>query len=854
MTNTGRPPLVQRGYSSHTNRGYAHEPPQLHNQPQHQELNIQRQSQGNQNLCRQQLPQINNDGVAIDESSKHDDGGDDDEEEGEIDEEEEDLAQLYDEFEEPNTTNSALTKHFDSSEPDADSRQNIEIKYRKNKIEEERVEHGKENEGFDRQESESSSSVTATTKLREHINKNSKEPETGTEESNHYGTLENNASKIMTAHETANDDSDFDDMFGGEENDDADSIEKDQVNSNDSTETNGIMTQQHQPHESMRKVEHNIYFDRGLDESTKVANQHDERIEMKSEGDDQIDDDVMDMFGNSSDEEEDDDRIIKASTEEGDGPHANIETVGVTEVENTETSSFEKDDELEMFGDSSDDDDNDATGKDSHYVSSSSALPQHISLKNEMTEAPLFVIDRDPVKLDAEITEETKHKGKDASGGSTITYQSIADTRRQSLEKETTEVPLFVIDREPVVSSACTTKEMKEKDNDSSSGPMTAAQAIAAARHRASIPKVDRQNKAPTAKPPALSRIPPKNQSWPSQKNTSLPPKVPESIMPTSRSDPPKRTYYQSVHPDKYWSQLRNWDFVREMNDTIKNNNSSSQNKNQGSKKRKSNEGADCESGAKATAKENLSDGFSQTLPDAFDSVSQYKALWAPLLLNEAKAQIMSEVVAAQSSPSTSWMQRTQITMGAVVKLEIARTAKDLSSSRDNISGTSNEAKFTAFMEPTVALVVKNKGAGIGCPVCTNDLLLFVRQPTTIELALRGKAFDALDAAAEKSVGMRKLPQGRLGVIGHALNSRTRSIDGLLVRVSQKLWSQFSSLDEVFVIRIGSNVTGKRTYMLPIFAYFFSHLFPTLRSVYSLILLPQLFESSMLSAAPTQYH
>jgi hypothetical protein len=34
-------------------------------------------------------------------------------------------------------------------------------------------------------------------------------------------------------------------------------------------------------------------------------------------------------------------------------------------------------------------------------------------------------------------------------------------------------------------------------------------------------------------------------------------------------------------------------------------------------------------------------------------------------------------------------------------------------------------------------------------------------------------------------------------------------VDGLLARASQQLWSQFSSLDETFVIRIGSNITGK---------------------------------------------
>ena len=125
--------------------------------------------------------------------------------------------------------------------------------------------------------------------------------------------------------------------------------------------------------------------------------------------------------------------------------------------------------------------------------------------------------------------------------------------------------------------------------------------------------------------------------------------------------------------------------------------------------------------------------------------------------------------------------------------VELSRTARDHSSSNS--------------FEPTVVIHMrpKIKGAGIG-PVSPNDLLLFVHKPSTIERALRGEATSSCDASSGPS---KTLPYGRLGFVGHAINHRTHSLDGLLARASQNWWRQFSSLGELFVIRIGSNVTGK---------------------------------------------
>ena len=101
------------------------------------------------------------------------------------------------------------------------------------------------------------------------------------------------------------------------------------------------------------------------------------------------------------------------------------------------------------------------------------------------------------------------------------------------------------------------------------------------------------------------------------------------------------------------------------------------------------------------------------------------------MLIDEAKAQLLSEVVSSHSSPSTSWIQGSKVAVGTSARLERSRTARDHSSS----CGIPNSS------EPSVDVhITSTQSAGIGRPVCTNDLLLFVRQLSTIELAVRGEA------------------------------------------------------------------------------------------------------------------
>ena len=247
---------------------------------------------------------------------------------------------------------------------------------------------------------------------------------------------------------------------------------------------------------------------------------------------------------------------------------------------------------------------------------------------------------------------------------------------------------------------------------------------------------------------------------------------APLNIMPPT---PEKAaTHYPPLHPDKYWHELRTWDFVKALTEAI---GKEPPSRDESGTKR----GRDGEVTRTETA-----------LPDSFDSAEQYKALWAQLLIREAKAQILNEVVTAQSSPTTAWVQGNEIVVGLQAKVEPSRSARDS-------SPNSTDATVVLRLEPTT------KGAGFECAVSPDDLLLFVPQPAIVERALRGETIQTSEL-----VGM--IPKGQLGFVAHAMNHRNRSADGLLARASHKHWNRFSSLNEMLVLRVGSNVTGLREF------------------------------------------
>ena len=280
----------------------------------------------------------------------------------------------------------------------------------------------------------------------------------------------------------------------------------------------------------------------------------------------------------------------------------------------------------------------------------------------------------------------------------------------------------------------------EEEDNKPASGVLTAAEALATARNRSTSNK--------RAKISDQRHV-----------------KIPANISQFDSTH--KRSYYPPIHSDKYWSELRSWDFIKDLNEMKKRENNTTK-----------------ETGTKRPIDNNEKDQESNedSLPDVFDSVAQYKALWAPLLIDEAKAQLLSDV------------SSTQTLNGLAVKVELS-----------NHQSSSGEGYNSSDQTVVLRISASTSGDGAECPpINTNDIVLFVHQPSTIDQAFQGKAFEALD---DDDLPFLK---GRLGLIGHAVNQRARgSVNGLLVRVIKNIWTPFSTLNEIFLFRFGSNVTGK---------------------------------------------
>eukprot|EP00804_Cyclotella_cryptica_P009981 CCRYP_015418-RA/>CCRYP_015418-RA protein AED:0.07 eAED:0.07 QI:522/1/1/1/1/0.83/6/1172/1208 len=490
-----------------------------------------------------------------------------------------------------------------------------------------------------------------------------------------------------------------------------------------------------------------------------------------------VDSDIDEMFGEEDDEEDGNGGEIsalvasEAATEQDreaqdrniadpqkpDHSGSLVKNDYVTETEVSMSPKKNDDDEQDMFGESSDDDENDHQVCDDRtsdaITSNTNATLLKAKTNGSQIPGPMFS-DSIQTNQDEDIVD--------------MFGSSDEDEHHNSTERSSSSIQRSLHHNEAAPSA-----------------PMTASEALAAARRRASITKVQKRDVGKEKQKSLLKHV----------STTSA---VPLTSKQRDLTDIPKRSYYPPVHPDKFWSTLRGWDFISDLNDTMKKNAQSStkhdQNRTGKGKKRPFDELG-------------VNEKSSLSLPDSFDCIAQYKALWAPLLIDEAKAQLLSEVVSAQSSPTTAWVNRTQLVVGIAAKVERSRSAKDLSIE-------SGSGSTTALVEPTVVLHVRSiiRGGGLGCPVCPNDLLLFVREANIVELALRGKVFEDIDDCATESgvLCLGKFSKGRLGFVGQALNHRSRSIDGLIVRASQETWSRFSSLDEMFVIRIGSNVTALR--------------------------------------------
>lgn len=217
--------------------------------------------------------------------------------------------------------------------------------------------------------------------------------------------------------------------------------------------------------------------------------------------------------------------------------------------------------------------------------------------------------------------------------------------------------------------------------------------------------------------------------------------------------------HYEKIEPNHYWKSIREWDFLGDLNDKM---DSSAES---GKRKR------DCDHCHKTKR---------QPLPDTFDSYRQYCALWAPLCLEEARAQILSEAI----SDIPCWRSKPE---KSPIKVFLQPLKTDLDGHSENIGVQVKNVLLDDYKDRAFI---------------ANDIVLLVKKESYVWDASKG---DLLRADLEK-----KDSGGVLGLIGHVEYTR-RSIEGTTIQVSRKLWSQIGC-QEMTLLKIGSNITGLREF------------------------------------------
>ena len=116
---------------------------------------------------------------------------------------------------------------------------------------------------------------------------------------------------------------------------------------------------------------------------------------------------------------------------------------------------------------------------------------------------------------------------------------------------------------------------------------------------------------------------------------------------------------YPTINVEQFWRSHRSWNFVNDLNDHMNKhpkNNSSNITQLESSNGSEDddlyNGNVNDDDAAKGSSSSNYKLSNSSTilpLPDRFDSYQQYAALWAPLQLQEAKAQLLSDVYSSNT-------------------------------------------------------------------------------------------------------------------------------------------------------------------------------------------------------------
>jgi len=241
--------------------------------------------------------------------------------------------------------------------------------------------------------------------------------------------------------------------------------------------------------------------------------------------------------------------------------------------------------------------------------------------------------------------------------------------------------------------------------------------------------------------------------------------------------------HYEKVVPDDYWKNMTSWDILGELNDRMMSTKTTTTTMTTNDK---NNNGLN----TKKKQQQQSSTTTTTTLPDVFESYREYCALWAPLLLEEARAQLLSEIIS-----DIPYWRKAKIEKGPV-RVFLEPNKADLNSSLDiigvrvkNVLSNSNEYKERSFF--------------------VHDIVLLMREESCIWDAYDGKLLLQQKTQQQQQSKAARQPS-RFGIVGYIEYGR-RSIEGLTIHVSKDLWSDIGT-SEMVLIKLGCNITSLREF------------------------------------------
>jgi hypothetical protein len=242
--------------------------------------------------------------------------------------------------------------------------------------------------------------------------------------------------------------------------------------------------------------------------------------------------------------------------------------------------------------------------------------------------------------------------------------------------------------------------------------------------------------------------------------------------------------HYNKIEPNDYWKNMREWDFLGEMNERMM-----SQRQNSGAaaaaaggsggKRKRDKSGGQAKVEGSSTSSTQRPKQHAP-LPDTFQSYREYCALWAPLCLEEARAQLLSDAI----TEIPYWKSKPEKNPLRVTLLPLK---KDLDGSSENMGVQVKKVLTPDFMDRSFI---------------ANDVVLLVKSESLLWDATKGTLGDIKQQSTSSST--------IVGVIGNIEHTR-RSVDGLVIQVSRNLWSQIAS-HEMILLKVGCNITSLREF------------------------------------------